>query len=552
MANAKIEKYQQDLVDNLLEQMDSNPDFLKVWSEIPFSPYNGKGLNLYNGINQANLSMHLVQTRSADPRYYTFKQIKDLDLKLKKGSKGVAVQYFNVMDKEIERNGKTKDVKIPFVRLTHAFNAKDIEGLEPYEKTEGFAALKDDRDLNTRLSEIIKNAGVEISHGGNRAFYLGGQSDAIMMPAPERFSSKEAYAATLLHELAHSTGHASRQSRDMGDKEDDRTGYAKEELRAELSSVFMCQRLGISYKLENDQTHLENSAAYLKGWKGLLTNDKAEFFKAASDANKITAFLVDGKSFDRTLNKTNNKQAITISGQESNQLSNKDFNDAIDIVWSDKFDSFQTLKKGAIYPASIALDAPLQNIIKQSANNINRNFISLGKTQGILKELGLPSLPLTMNYSKLFTIKKEHDLNPKILKKILKNVNDPTMVFKNKRKINAPNSFVLLTELEDTSSKPVIVTLHVDRKQGTMVVNRISSIYGRKISQIKSALERNELIYAHTQKSQLIMSRLQLPSSLLTDPNKIIFNESIKSNAKPTKAQTVKLSRKNKSKGRSR
>jgi hypothetical protein len=40
-------------------------------SEIPFSPYNGKGFTLYNGINQINLSMDLVQKQSADPRYYT-------------------------------------------------------------------------------------------------------------------------------------------------------------------------------------------------------------------------------------------------------------------------------------------------------------------------------------------------------------------------------------------------------------------------------------------------------------------------------------------------
>lgn len=307
MPNLKIEKYQQNLVDNLLEQMESNPNFLKIWSEIPFNPYNGKGLNLYNGINQINLSMNLAQTKSADPRYYTFKQIKDLNLKLKKGSKGVAVQYFNFADKEIELKDKTKKIKIPFVRLTHAFNAQDIEGLEPYEQTKGFAALKDNRDLTTKLDGIIKQARVKISHGGNRAFYHGGNTDEIMMPPPERFSSKEAYAATLLHELAHSTGHQSRQNRDMGDKTFDKNGYAKEELRAELSSVFMCQRLGISYQLENDQTHIENSAAYLKGWKSILKDDKAEFFRAAGDANKITAYLVDGKSFERAFSKPTDK-----------------------------------------------------------------------------------------------------------------------------------------------------------------------------------------------------------------------------------------------------
>jgi antirestriction protein ArdC len=302
MTNATIEKYQQDLVNNLLKQMDSNPDFLRRWSEIPFNPYNGKGLNLYSGINQINLSMHLSQTTSADPRYYTFKQIKDLGLKLKKGSKGVQVQFYKIITKDtkkLNKKGQSIEMQIPFIRLTHAFNAQDIEGLDPYEKTKGFAALKDDRDLSTKLNEVVKNSGMNISHGGNRAFYIGGSNDSIMMPPPERFSSKQAYAATLLHELAHSTGHPSRQNRDMGDKDLNRASYAKEELRAELSSVFMCQRLGISYQLEKDQTHIENSAAYLKGWKSMLNNDKAEFFKAAKDANKITAYLVDGKSFER-------------------------------------------------------------------------------------------------------------------------------------------------------------------------------------------------------------------------------------------------------------
>lgn len=382
MTNATIEKYQQDLVNNLLEQMDSNPDFLKRWSKIPFNPYNGKGFNLYNGINQINLSMHLSQTKSADPRYYTFKQIKDLDLKLKKGSKGVQVQFYKIITKEtkkLNKRGHPIEVQIPFIRLTHAFNAQDIEGLDPYETTKGFAALKDDRALSAKLNDVVKNSGMNISHGGNRAYYIGGSSDSIMMPPPERFSSKEAYAATLLHELAHSTGHPSRQNRDMGDKDLNRTGYAKEELRAELSSVFMCQRLGISYQLEKDQTHIENSAAYLKGWKDILNNDKSEFFKAARDANKITAYLVDGKSFKRTLNKTNNQQAINLSKQQIKQTNlaiNKDLNKTVDWVRGGQFESRQALKRG-VSDSTITKtsDTPLESIIKHNASNFKKTLI---------------------------------------------------------------------------------------------------------------------------------------------------------------------------------
>ncbi len=52
MANARIEKYQQNLVDKLIAEMQSNPKWSKKWSEIPFAAYNGPGNNIYQGINQ--------------------------------------------------------------------------------------------------------------------------------------------------------------------------------------------------------------------------------------------------------------------------------------------------------------------------------------------------------------------------------------------------------------------------------------------------------------------------------------------------------------------
>ena len=302
MANARIEKYQQNLVDKLINEMQKNPQWSKKWSEIPFMAYNGSGNNIYQGINQANLSMHLMSIKSADPRYYTFKQIKDLNLQLKKGSKSVEVSFWKYIDKETtNKDGEEVIKKIPFLRLSNVFNAKDITGLKPYEQTKGFTALKDNRDLTTKLQEVIKNSGMKISHGDNKAYY-NLNNDSIMMPPPERFSSQETYAATLLHELAHSTGHKDKQNRDTLNIAG-KTNYAKEELRAELSSVFMCQRLGISYKLENDQSHIQNSAAYLKSWIKVLKEDKKELFKAASDASKITAFLINGKNFTITKNK---------------------------------------------------------------------------------------------------------------------------------------------------------------------------------------------------------------------------------------------------------
>ena len=104
------------------------------------------------------------------------------------------------------------------------------------------------------------------------------------------------------------------------------TGYAREELRAELSSVFMCQRLGINYNLENDQSHIENSAAYLNSWTKLLQNDKSELFKAAADASKITSYLIDGKSFEKDKAQTLTQQKTTQQEQVQQHMKQDQIN----------------------------------------------------------------------------------------------------------------------------------------------------------------------------------------------------------------------------------
>jgi antirestriction protein ArdC len=284
MANKAIEKYQQDIVDTIIDNMEKNPNFIKEWSNIPFEPHNGSSGHVYQGVNQINLTMRLMGEHADDPRFYTFKQIQDMDLKLEKGSKGSKISFFKTVTKELEEeNGKTRDVNIPILKLTSVFPAKNVIGLEPYEKTAGIDNLNTDKELYEKLSSVIDSVGVEIKHGGNSAYYSK-DDDVVNMPAPERFSSKESYAATLLHELSHATSHESRLNRDT-------SNYAKEELKAELSSVFTCQKLGIKYELENDKSHIENSSAYLKSWISDLKDDKRELFRAATSAGEITNYL---------------------------------------------------------------------------------------------------------------------------------------------------------------------------------------------------------------------------------------------------------------------
>lgn len=62
--------------------------------------------------------------------------------------------------------------------------------------------------------------------------------------------------------------------------------YAREELRAELASVFLSMELGIP-------VNTTQNAAYIQFWVQNLKEDKKEIFNAMNDAMKITNFIKD-------------------------------------------------------------------------------------------------------------------------------------------------------------------------------------------------------------------------------------------------------------------
>jgi antirestriction protein ArdC len=102
------------------------------------------------------------------------------------------------------------------------------------------------------------------------------------MPTRSRFEDEAAYEATLLHELAHWTGHQSRLDRNLSGRFGSES-YAAEELVAELAAAFLCQHLGIDGKLQH--------AEYVASWLRVLRNDKRAIFTAARMAQQAADYL---------------------------------------------------------------------------------------------------------------------------------------------------------------------------------------------------------------------------------------------------------------------
>jgi antirestriction protein ArdC len=126
--------------------------------------------------------------------------------------------------------------------------------------------------------------GVEIRHGGTRAYYAEGP-DYVQMPPFETFKDAESHVATFGHELIHSTKHEKRLAPDMGRVKWGDEGYAKEKLVAELGSAFLCADLGVSPEVRPDH------AAYIGYWLAVLKNDKRFIFTAAGHAQRAADYL---------------------------------------------------------------------------------------------------------------------------------------------------------------------------------------------------------------------------------------------------------------------
>jgi antirestriction protein ArdC len=66
--------------------------------------------------------------------------------------------------------------------------------------------------------------------------------------------------------------------------------YSQEELVAEMGAAFLCAVTGI------EQVTLENSAAYINGWRKVIGDDPKLVVHAAAQAQKAADFIL-GRTF---------------------------------------------------------------------------------------------------------------------------------------------------------------------------------------------------------------------------------------------------------------
>lgn len=264
------------ITEQILAQLEKGEiPWRKPWRTLP--PANLISKKPYRGIN-----VFLLALQGYGSQYWlTFNQAKQLGGNIRRGEHGTKIVFWKFSSFETETaDGETEERKSAMLRYYTVFNLEQTEGLK------ALLTLPPASPIES-AEEIVKGMpNPPAFEQDAQAAYIPSR-DVVTMPSRTAFIGQTEYYSTLFHELIHSTGHAKRLGREGFDapQKFGSDTYSREELIAEMGSAMLCGVAGI------EQSTLDNSAAYLRGWMNRLRGDSRLVISAASAAQKAADYI---------------------------------------------------------------------------------------------------------------------------------------------------------------------------------------------------------------------------------------------------------------------
>ena len=421
--------------------------FLKSIEEDPLSwhsnfkspqrPMNGIYHNQYKGYNRMLLSYVMNKNGYQDPRFYPQSYIfgspenreKAWDdptkIKVMRGEKPVFIDTgFFVPKNKFDADGnKLKPISIPEYRKLSderkelyrpaqksipVYNADQLTGVGKWKEIENGKQVLDSYILQV-IDRGAAEMGVAVKEGDYDPPCYIPVLDEIHMPQKSLFANEYAFAATLLHEMAHASGAEHRMNRDLSGGFGSEK-YAIEELRAEIASAFMANEFGI----DMPDSLLDDHKAYVQSWAKAISNDKNILISAIFDAEKIADYVED-------------KAELTKWIQLQQEADKKDdtISKSIDMI-SDRYDKSTALLMENLENIRYKLNG---DSVAMMVNAMEFSIRNLGDLTPDLKKLEQqPDRDECRNISDIFESINQSRIS--WLDKIQKYISDPTIVKK--------------------------------------------------------------------------------------------------------------------------
>ena len=272
-------------------------DWTKPWFDGGLrTPVNAYMKN-YHGMNVIWLWLTCEERGYKMPVFMTFNHVRQLGAHVRKGEKATPVFFWKMITKD--ENGKWVDAKsgdkaIPVLRCFDVFNIEQTtlkdDNKDAYD---GYISKTHAEPPITHGEQYVNNDIDALIGGGwlcpirvrqsSRACY-NKTLDVIDVPEKVQYYGDDTdsgmqYYSTILHEMAHSTGHKTRLDRfKAGD-------YAREELVAELTAAVIGNTYGFSMHMQ------EQNAAYIKAWLCNIKQDARYLLRVMGDVSKAVDMI---------------------------------------------------------------------------------------------------------------------------------------------------------------------------------------------------------------------------------------------------------------------
>lgn len=313
----------------------------------------------YSGSNSFFLSFHTADNNYKAPVYMTFNQAKNQELRINAGEKSVPVFKWSrtikdennnkISEEEYNAMSQEEREKLTIRTYPRSFNVFNIDQTNLKEANkEKYDSIVSRFEVPQEVAKDTK--GMYVNEAMDRMFekqewhskiqydqpsdqaYYNPSNDRIVLPMKEQFNKGEtpeekyqggqAYYATALHEMAHSTGHPTRLNRTFEGKFGS-SKYAHEELIAETTSALVGSAIGFDKKIT------ENSGNYLSGWLKTLRKTPEMIANIMSDVSKAADMIIakideqrialgqkplkseDSENIDENINERENKEIET-------------------------------------------------------------------------------------------------------------------------------------------------------------------------------------------------------------------------------------------------
>lgn len=292
---------EQDVTDRIVAALENGTvPWQKPWNASGILPTSVATGRPYRGINVWLLSMSAQAQGFASPYWLTFKQATDHSGHVSKGSKGTSIIFWkrlSVKDEAARAAGDADAMRSVF--LLRGYTVFNLEQCEDVKLPPRFDLPEPEQavTVSDTLQDILDGYadGPTVKHVLGDAAYYTPLTDVVTVPALEQYETEGHYAQAVLHELTHSTGHASRLDRFGKNGEPSHFGserYAREELVAQMGASMLAAVAGLD-------PFTDTSAAYIKGWLQALSDDKSLVVTAAQQAQRASDRILGTEQVER-------------------------------------------------------------------------------------------------------------------------------------------------------------------------------------------------------------------------------------------------------------